>query len=72
VLLKGWMAKTGTGLEELAKKADLSVSFLCNIQNGKALPKLDTFKRLVDTTGLDAYELMVDTLRLYDAHGPKG
>ena len=71
MLLKGWMAKTGTSLDELAAQVGISIPFLCNIQNGKALPKLDTFKKLLTATGLDAKELMDDTLRLFKEHGPK-
>lgn len=71
MLLKGWMVKTGTSLDELAQKTGLSIPYLCNIQNGQALPKLDSFKVIVDATGLDCYELLEDTLRLYEERSGK-
>lgn len=72
MLLKGWMVKTGTTLDELAQTTGLQIPYLSNVQNGKALPKLDAFKAIVDATGLDCYELLEDTIRLHKENGAKG
>jgi transcriptional regulator with XRE-family HTH domain len=42
---------------ELAEKADISVTFLSNIERGKMFPKVETLSRLTESLGVDVSEL---------------
>jgi transcriptional regulator with XRE-family HTH domain len=41
----------------LAEKADISVTFLSNIERGKMFPKVETLSRLTDSLGVEVQEL---------------
>jgi transcriptional regulator with XRE-family HTH domain len=42
---------------ELAEKADISVTFLSNIERGKMFPKAETLSRLTESLGVEVFEL---------------
>ena len=41
----------------LAEKADISVTFLSNIERGKMFPKVETLSRLTESLGVEVFEL---------------
>jgi len=41
----------------LAEKADISVTFLSNIERGKMFPKVETLSRLTESLEIDVHEL---------------
>jgi transcriptional regulator with XRE-family HTH domain len=41
----------------LAEKADISVTFLSNIERGKMFPKVETLSRLTESLGVEVSEL---------------
>ena len=41
----------------LAEKAEISVTFLSNIERGKMFPKVETLSRLTESLGVDVSEL---------------
>jgi transcriptional regulator with XRE-family HTH domain len=42
---------------ELAEKADISVTFLSNIERGKMFPKVETLSRLTESLDVEVFEL---------------
>ena len=42
----------GISQKELAEKADISQSFLCDIEQGRSKPSIDTAVRLADALGI--------------------
>jgi len=42
---------------DLAEKADISITFLSNIERGLKFPKPDILSRLADTLGVEVFEL---------------
>ena len=42
---------------DLAEKADISVTFLSNIERGKMFPKVETLSRLTESLDVDVFEL---------------
>jgi transcriptional regulator with XRE-family HTH domain len=42
---------------QLAEKADISVTFLSNIERGKMFPKVETLSRLTESLNVDVHEL---------------
>jgi transcriptional regulator with XRE-family HTH domain len=42
---------------ELAEKADISVTFLSNIERGKMFPKAETLSRLTESLDVEVFEL---------------
>ena len=42
----------GISQKELAEKADISQSFLCDIEKGRSKPSIDTAVRLADALGI--------------------
>jgi transcriptional regulator with XRE-family HTH domain len=41
----------------LAEKADISVTFLSNIERGKMFPKVETLSRLTESLDVEVFEL---------------
>jgi transcriptional regulator with XRE-family HTH domain len=41
----------------LAEKANISVTFLSNIERGKMFPKVETLSRLTESLGVEVHEL---------------
>jgi transcriptional regulator with XRE-family HTH domain len=41
----------------LAEKADISVTFLSNIERGKMFPKVETLSRLTESLNVEVFEL---------------
>jgi len=41
----------------LAEKADISITFLSNIERGKMFPKVETLSRLTESLGVEVHEL---------------
>ena len=41
----------------LAEKADISVTFLSNIERGKMFPKVEILSRLTESLGVEVFEL---------------
>jgi transcriptional regulator with XRE-family HTH domain len=41
----------------LAEKADISVTFLSNIERGKMFPKVETLSRITESLGVAVFEL---------------
>ena len=41
----------------LAEKANISVTFLSNIERGKMFPKVETLSRLTESLGVEVFEL---------------
>jgi transcriptional regulator with XRE-family HTH domain len=46
----------------LAEKADISVTFLSNIERGKMFPKVETLSRLTESLDVDVHELFRNDL----------
>jgi transcriptional regulator with XRE-family HTH domain len=46
----------------LAEKADISVTFLSNIERGKMFPKVETLSRITESLGVAVFELFRDDL----------
>jgi transcriptional regulator with XRE-family HTH domain len=42
---------------QLAEKANISVTFLSNIERGKMFPKVETLSRLTESLDVEVYEL---------------
>jgi transcriptional regulator with XRE-family HTH domain len=42
---------------QLAEKADISVTFLSNIERGKMFPKVETLSRITESLNVDVHEL---------------
>ena len=42
----------GISQKELAEKADISQSFLCDIEQGRSKPSIDTAVKLADALGI--------------------
>ena len=42
----------GISQKELAEKADISQSFLCDIEQGRSRPSIDTAVKLADALGI--------------------
>ena len=51
---------------ELAEKADISVTFLSNIERGKMFPKVETLSRLTESLGVEVKELFQPDLTSED------
>ena len=47
---------------ELAEKADISITFLSNIERGKMFPKVETLSRLTKSLNVSVSELFRDDL----------
>jgi transcriptional regulator with XRE-family HTH domain len=47
---------------ELAEKADISVTFLSNIERGKMFPKAEVMARLTEGLDVDVFELFRTTI----------
>jgi transcriptional regulator with XRE-family HTH domain len=47
---------------ELAEKADISITFLSNIERGKMFPKVETLSRLTKSLNVSVFELFRDDL----------
>jgi transcriptional regulator with XRE-family HTH domain len=47
---------------ELAEKADISITFLSNIERGKMFPKVETLSRLTKSLNVSVFELFKDDL----------
>jgi transcriptional regulator with XRE-family HTH domain len=47
---------------ELAEKADISITFLSNIERGKMFPKVETLSRITKSLNVSAFELFRDDL----------
>ena len=60
--LKDVRKNKGFTQEQLAEKADISVTFLGEIERNKKLPGLDTFARLIIALDTSADYVMRDTL----------
>ncbi|MDR3192150.1 MAG: helix-turn-helix domain-containing protein [Treponema sp.] len=43
---------------ELAEKLDISIPFLCDIENGKKWVSPKTLLKMADTFGIEAFELL--------------
>ncbi|TYP51672.1 helix-turn-helix domain-containing protein [Thermosediminibacter litoriperuensis] len=51
----------GISLSELAGKAGISATYLCQIEKGNALPSLSTLKAIAGALGMNAQDLMAAT-----------
>lgn len=58
--LRARRAELDRTLSEIAKEADVSVSYLSAIENGNNLPSLPMLARLVNALGLSLNELLLD------------
>jgi len=47
---------------ELAEKADISITFLSNIERGKMFPKVETLSRITKSLNVSVFELFRDDL----------
>jgi transcriptional regulator with XRE-family HTH domain len=47
---------------QLAEKADISITFLSNIERGKMFPKVETLSRLTESLGVEVHELFKSDL----------
>ena len=47
---------------QLAEKANISVTFLSNIERGKMFPKVETLSRLTESLNVEVYELFQSDL----------
>jgi transcriptional regulator with XRE-family HTH domain len=47
---------------DLAEKADISITFLSNIERGKMFPKVETLSRLTKSLNVSVFELFRDDL----------
>ena len=52
--------RKGLSLRELATRADMSYTYLCNVENGKADPSLRTLKRLAKALRVRVAKLVED------------
>lgn len=59
--IKTLRSKKGLSLRELAKKIDVSPSFLSQVETGKAVPSLLTLKRLADALNTTIGNLVGET-----------
>jgi len=51
---------------QLAEKANISVTFLSNIERGKMFPKVETLSRLTESLGVEVQELFQPDLTSED------
>ena len=63
--IREFRKKRNMSLKELAEKANLSVSYLCEIERGKKQPSLEVIEKL-------ASALNISKDALFDEHFPKG
>lgn len=56
--------KEGLNLEELAKKAGISTSFLSNIEKGSRKPTLDTVEKIANALNIGIATIFSDKLSL--------
>ena len=56
--LKQLRLTKGLSVRALAKKAEMSYTYLSNVENGKADPSLSTLTRLAATLGVSVSELV--------------
>ncbi len=47
-------------LKEVADQAQITVSFLSDMERGRTLPSLDTLERIADVYGLSVGEVLVN------------
>jgi transcriptional regulator with XRE-family HTH domain len=52
--------RKGYSLRTLAGRAEMSYTYLCNLENGKADPSLSTLKKLAKALGATLIELLSD------------
>ena len=52
VNIKERREQLGVSQKELAEKADISQSFLCDIEQGRSKPSIDTAVKLADALGI--------------------
>ncbi len=58
--LKQIREQKGLTQRALAAKAKMSVTYLCNVENGKADPSLSTLKRLAKALKIRVVDLVAD------------
>ena len=63
-LIKEWLTNHGSTQEALARRIDVSNSFMNGLANGKyALIKVDVLKRICDVTAIPMVALVDDLLK---------
>jgi transcriptional regulator with XRE-family HTH domain len=55
--LKYFRTQRQLSQSQLAEKADISITFLSNIERGKMFPKVETLSRLTESLNVDVHEL---------------
>jgi transcriptional regulator with XRE-family HTH domain len=58
-LVNDWLATHGMTREKLARKLELTPTYLSRVLNGHEKPSLDLIERLAATIGCEWYELML-------------
>ena len=57
-IIRGQRKKTGRTLQDVAKKADFSISYLSQIERNLLTPSVSTLKRIADVLDIPAGQLM--------------